>query len=326
MTDIAWLESRPGIGARFTNALLRATRAKTPLDVDNHQALIDARQKLDKLDTLMAKLRRKSSLPFTARESVLAGIPVMELTVRAPLAPATDGILLFIHGGGFFFRSLHSHMLLAARIAEQAGIRRVILPLYSLAPESLFPVARDECRHAYGALLASGIDPDRLAIAADSAGAALALGMLVKVRDEGLAMPRAVALLSPMLDLGYSGDAIVANAAHDPMFGGQPMPPPTYYLGNTDPRSPECSPLFADLSGLPALYVQVGSTERLLDDSLRLADSRHSGNLPVAIEVWKEMPHVFQAYDFREAAQARRHIAAFFRNMGFARPMATGRV
>lgn len=320
MSDIVWLNQRPGLGARFVNRLLRATRSRKPLDVMDDAALIAARTKLDKLDAFTARLRRKSALPFVERALTLADVPVSELAIKQPLPPVDDDVLLFIHGGGFFFRSLHAHRLLAARIAEQAGIRRVILPLYSLAPERIFPIARDECRRVYAAMLTQGIPAERIVVAADSAGAALALGMLLLARDRGLAMPRAVALLSPMVDLSYSGTSIATNADLDPMFGGAPMPVPAYYLGGIDPGNPDCSPLFANLAGLPPFFVQVGSTERLRDDSLRLADSLDGNEHPVTVEVWRDMPHVFQAYDFKEAAQARRHIAAFFRGAHSERP------
>lgn len=313
MNEITWLQGAPGLGARITNRLLRATRAKTPLDVATPDVLITARAKLDRIDAFGAALRRKASLPFVAQQATLAGVPVRELTVRQPLSPPDDGVLLFLHGGGFFFRSIHGHMLLAARIAQQAGIGRVVMPLYSLAPERHFPVAVEECHRVYVELLDSGVPADRIVVAADSAGAALAMGMLLRARDAGAALPRGLALLSPLIDLSYSGASIAANIERDPMFGGAAMPHPSYYLGQVDPRDPECSPLFADLTGLPPLYVQVGSTERLLDDSIRLADAARSHGVSVAVEVWRDMPHVFQVFDFKEAARARQQIARFFR-------------
>lgn len=313
MNDIVWLDERPGFGARFTNSLLRATRSRKPLDVSDHEALIAARDKLDKLDAFTAGMRRKSGLPFVELNTTLGDVPVCDLTVKRPRPPCNDDVLLFIHGGGFFFRSLHAHKLLAARIAEQAGVGRVILPLYSLAPEQRFPVARNECRLAYGALLASGVPADRMVVAADSAGAALAMGMLLLARDDGLAMPRGAALLSPLIDLSYCGDSIMGNAEADPTFGGAPMPIPSYYLGEADPKGPECSPLFARLTGLPDFFVQVGSTERLRDDAIRLTGQSYTKGPRVTVEVWRDMPHVFQAYDFKEARQARRDVANFFR-------------
>ncbi|MCP3734290.1 alpha/beta hydrolase [Sphingomonas sp. RP10(2022)] len=318
MTGIDYVAGRPGIGARLTNRLLRAMRAKTPLDVTDPAALIAARHKLDRVDAGMARLRRRSSLPFTARDTQIAGVATKELAITAPVAPCRDGaVLLFVHGGGFFFRSIHGHMLLAARIAREAGIARVVLPLYRLAPEDVYPAAQDDCLAVYDALLADGMEAGDIVVAADSAGAALALGMLLRARDRGLPLPRAVALLSPMTDLTYSGEAIDENAERDPMFGGHPMPAPGYYLGGASAADPDCSPLFADLHGLPPLLVQAGSTERLRDDGIRLVATATAAGVPIRVEIWPEMPHVFQAYDFREARQARGRIAAFLRDASF---------
>lgn len=314
MTGIVTIDDRPGFGARLTIGLLRAMRAKTALDGANPDVLRAARKKLDQFDAMTARLHRKATLPFVATESRLGGVDALDLAIKAPVPPQDDSLLLFIHGGGFFFRSIHGHMLLAARIARQAGIARAVLPLYRLAPEHVFPAAQDDCLAVYRGLLAQGIAADRIVIAADSAGAALAMGMMVSARDEGLPMPRRAALLSPMTDLSYSGDSIHANAACDPMFGGVPMPLPGYYLGGADARDPRCSPLFADLAGLPPLLVQVGSTERLRDDSLRLEDAARVAAVTISIEVWRDMPHVFQAYDFREARAARARLGAFLRS------------
>ena len=314
MTGIDHIAGRPGFGARLTNALLRATRAKTPLDVADSAALIAARGKLDRFDAGMARLQRRASRPFTAEDADIAGVAVKTLAIVDPVAPRrANDVLLFVHGGGFFFRSIHGHMLMAARIARAAGIGRVVLPLYRLAPEHAYPAAQDDCLAVYDALLADGVDAGDIVVAADSAGAALALGMLLRARDRGRRLPRAVALMSPMTDLSYAGASIAENAERDPMLGGQPMPAPAYYLGDADPADPGCSPLFADLLGLPPLLVQVGSTERLRDDGVRLAAPAIAAGVPVRVEVWPGMPHVFQAYDFREARQARARIATFLR-------------
>jgi acetyl esterase/lipase len=309
MSDIDHIAGRPGLGARLTNMMLKALRPRTPIDMRDPAALVAARDRLDGVDARMARLRRKAALPYTDRDAAIGGVPASMLTVRDPVAPVSDDLLLFVHGGGFFFRSIHAHRLLAARIARAAGIEQVVLPLYRLAPEHVHPAARDDILTVYRALLAGGADAARIVIVADSAGGALALGAMIRARDAGLPLPRAIALLSPMTDLSYSGASIAANATRDPMFGGLPMSPPLYHCGDTDPADPDCSPLFANLAGLPPLLVQVGSSERLRDDSVRLAVAADR----IRVEVWPEMPHVFQAYDFREARQARGRIAAFLR-------------
>ena len=66
------------------------------------------------------------------------------------------------------------------------------------------------------------------------------------------------------------------------------------YLGGADPRDPRGSPLFGDLTGLPPLLLQVGTDERLLDDSRQYAERAAAAGVPVRLEVWQGMHHVFQ--------------------------------
>ena len=68
------------------------------------------------------------------------------------------------------------------------------------------------------------------------------------------------------------------------------------YLGDADPRSPLAAPLYADLSGLPPLLIQVGTAETLLDDSTRLAERARKAGVTVTLDVWDDMIHVFQAF------------------------------
>ena len=67
------------------------------------------------------------------------------------------------------------------------------------------------------------------------------------------------------------------------------------YLGDRSRTTPLASPYYADLSGLPPLLVQVGTAEVLLDDSLRLAEKAKESGVDVTLEVWDDMPHVWQA-------------------------------
>ena len=315
-SGVQWRGGRPSAGARLTNRLLRAARAKQPLDMADPAALLRARDKLDRLDVAMSRPPFRVFRPFRWRDDECGGVPTREIEVRRPVAPRTDDVLIFIHGGGFFFRSINAHMLLAARIAGLAGISRVVHPLYRLAPEHAFPSALEDCVSVYRAVLEDGTPADRIVVAGDSAGGCLALGMLLSCRARNLPMPRAAALLSPMTDLSFSGASIETNRTSDPMFGGPPMAPPICYLGSRPGTDPGCSPLFADLAGLPPLIVQVGSTERLLDDSLRLRSAASAAGVEISVEVWNDMPHVFTAYDFAEARQARTRLAAFLRHPG----------
>jgi acetyl esterase/lipase len=86
------------------------------------------------------------------------------------------------------------------------------------------------------------------------------------------------------------------------------------YLDGADPRSPLAAPLYADLHGIAPLYIQAGAVETLLDDAIRLAGIAGAADVPVTLEVWPEMVHVWHLFHPRLAA-GRRAIAAGARHM-----------
>jgi acetyl esterase/lipase len=79
------------------------------------------------------------------------------------------------------------------------------------------------------------------------------------------------------------------------MFSGTDIAPTArYYLGDTDPRNPLASPLYADLAGLPPLLIHVGEGEVLRDDSTRLAERARAAGVPVELKIWPVVPHAWQ--------------------------------
>src|SRR5262249_27891695 len=139
-------------------------------------------------------------------------------------------------------------------------------------PVHPFPAAVEDAAEAYRWLLQSGLQPGRVAIAGDSAGAGLALAATVMVRDEGLPLPGAIVCLSPWVDLAVTGASMESKAGQDPIVSREMLQGRAgLYLDRCDPYTPLASPLYADLRGLPPILIQVGSAEVLLDDSTRLA-------------------------------------------------------
>ncbi|MEA2767559.1 MAG: epsilon-lactone hydrolase, partial [Acetobacteraceae bacterium] len=89
-----------------------------------------------------------------------------------------------------------------------------------------------------------------------------------------------------------------------------------WYLGGADPRHPHAAPLYGDLRGLPPLLIQVGSVETLLDDSMALARTAGVADVPVDLQIWPEMIHIWHIH-FPMLSAGRRAIAAggsFVRN------------
>lgn len=215
--------------------------------------------------------------------------------VTAPGADAARTIL-YLHGGGYVIGSINTHRDLAARLSR-ATAARVLLIGYRLAPEHPHPAAVDDAVAAYRWMLSQGSDPARLTVAGDSAGGGLTVATLVAIRDRGLPRPAAGVCLSPWVDLEGLGESMTTKAAVDPMVQPDHLcKMAAAYLGGKDPRTPLAAPLYADLSGLPPLLVQVGTAETLLDDAVRLAERARKAGVQVTLDPWEDMIHVFQAF------------------------------
>jgi len=162
---------------------------------------------------------------------------------------------------------------------------------------------------AYRALFDAGLDPSRLAVAGDSAGGGLTVATLVTLRSEGTPLPAAAVCLSPWVDLTQSAPSYEEVGAGDPMVSKQELDLlAAAYLGATDPRDPTASPLFADLTGLPPLRIEVGGLEVLRDDAVRLAERASAAGVAVELVEWPDLIHVFQAFPGELLPEADRSI------------------
>jgi monoterpene epsilon-lactone hydrolase len=179
-----------------------------------------------------------------------------------------------------------------ARLCQSASARALSLD-YRLAAEHRFPAAVEDAVTSYRWLLAEGIQPNRIAMAGDSAGGGLALATLVSLRDQGVPLPATAVCMSPLTDQAKEGRSMETKAALDPLIQRDLSTAMSmYYLGpEGDVRAPLASPLYAELTDLPPLLILVGSWEVLLDDSTRFAERAKVAGVDVEIEVWDEMIH-----------------------------------
>lgn len=223
-----------------------------------------------------------------------------------------EGVILYLHGGGYALGSIDAHRAFLARLTS-ATRTRVLAIDYRLAPEHPFPAALEDAMVAYLWLTSQGVDPAQIIIAGDSAGGGLTLAMLVALRNDGKPLPAGAVSISPWTDLALTGASIQGKANADPVLDADDLAIyARYYAGERDMTSPLISPLYADLTGLPPLLIQVGADEVLLDDAVRCADRARAAGVEVTLEVWDGMFHVFQMLPFlRETKEAMEQIAAF---------------
>ncbi len=203
---------------------------------------------------------------------------------------SSAGLLLYLHGGGYFSCSPVTHRAITAAFALRDF--KVFAPRYRLAPEHPFPAALDDALAAYQALLAEA--PGPFAIGGDSAGGGLALALLLALKARNLPMPACAALFCPWTDLAATGASLTRNAARESLlYGPRIKDAASLYLQGQDPTNPLVSPLYGDFTGLPPLLIQVGAPEILLDNSTRLAARAQAAGVPVELSIWDNLPHVW---------------------------------
>lgn len=224
--------------------------------------------------------------------AVLGGVRV---EVGVSDGASSDAAILYLHGGGHMVGSLASHRSLVAGLGAAAGMRTIAVD-FRLAPEHPYPAALDDAFAVYSALLAVGTPASGIALAGDSAGAGLALSLMLRAREAGLALPAAAVLFSPFVDF-TGGSPSVDEDRHDVLVTPESVHATrAVYAPQQDAASPLISPLFGELRGLPPLLVHVGGGERLLDDAIRLLRKAGTTGVPVELKVWPDQPHVWQIF------------------------------
>ena len=246
---------------------------------------------------LLEQMLTAQPLPADVRTTPgdLGGIPVTFIDI-ADVEPR--GTIFLIHGGGFALGSAGGSVGLASTLARKTGMRAVSAD-YRLAPEHPYPAALQDVTAAYRALAGQAGSAGHVVVSGESAGGNLAIELLIAGQAEGLTMPAAALLLSPMTDLTATGSSYAGKAHADPAISAQAIRTRAadYLAGtDTDPADPLVSPIFADLSGLPPLLIQAGSHEVLLDDATRLAAKAAADDVAVILDITPGVPHVFQAF------------------------------
>jgi monoterpene epsilon-lactone hydrolase len=226
--------------------------------------------------------------------------------------------ILYLHGGAFVLPAVPDvHVRMLARICRDLDAVGFMAD-YRLAPFNKFPAALDDCERAYRALLELGFKAERIVIAGESAGAALTLGVLQRIRKANLPMPCCAIPISPVTEMGrlHAPPSRALKRHSDPLLPIVALQRvDEMYAADWDASDPELSPLYADLQGFPPLYLLATDTEVLLDDTVLLARRAREAGMPAKLEVWPVLPHAFPLFErfMPEARQAREDITAFMR-------------
>ncbi|WP_244420546.1 alpha/beta hydrolase [Rhizobium sp. SJZ105] len=197
--------------------------------------------------------------------------------------------LIDLHGGALVFGGGEACRVSARRQAHQHVVRCYGVD-YRMPPEHPYPAALDDCLATYRHVL-TGHSPDKVVILGRSAGGNLATAMLLRARDEGMPMPGRLVLLSPQVDLTESGDSFQTNQMIDLVLPRPLRSNNLLYAGGADLSNPYLSPLFGDLAGLPPTFLQTGTRDLFLSNTVRMHRALRKAGVETELHVFEAMPH-----------------------------------
>lgn len=247
----------------------------------------------DKLGLLMAgRLRSKLTYaPVVFRHFIGEWI--------VPAAPSRDGVILYLHGGGYVAGDLEYARGFGSVLAAKNNIR-VFCAAYRLAPEHPFPAALEDALAAYQLLLDTGYEGRQILLCGESAGGGLIYSLAVRLKELGMPLPGGLIAISPWSDLTASGKSYQKNREKDPTMQEARL---RFYAEcyTDEPTNPLVSPLFADLNGMPPSLIFVGGDEIMLDDAALLHQKLLDAGCESLLTVTPDMWHGYILYGVSEA-------------------------
>lgn len=260
----------------------------------------------------IAAIRERFGLQVEARG--MAGVGVFVITPKDLPAANRQRLLVHLHGGGY---ALYPGEAGAGEGMLMAGYGRfkVISVDYRMAPDHPFPAALDDAMAVWRALLTDH-DPKSMAVFGSSAGGGLALAMMLRAKAEGVALPAALELGTPWVDMTWASDSTRANAFVDNVLvseSGWAGAAATLYAARHDLRDPLLSPIYGDFKNLPPAILTSGTRDLLLSDTVRTHRKLRRAGVEAALQVFEGQSHAqFLAPFVPETEEAFGEIAGFF--------------
>jgi acetyl esterase/lipase len=258
--------------------------AEARFPVSDADALVRFRRRSERLADIVF------SLPHgvTQEASSIGGVAGDWLTPP----DASDGpVIVFLHGGGIIFGWRNANRRILAYIAKFSGLRAFGVD-YRLAPEYRYPAAHDDCSTVYRTLVEQG---RQVVLIGESSGGVLALATLLRAKEQGLPQPRLCAFISPTVDYRFQDPRIwnSHDAFGDPHFA---VDLHMHYIAGHDTRSPDLSPVDADLTGLAPMWVLAAEHDILRGEAERLAEAAKQHAVTLELVLWPGVWHAWHGF------------------------------
>ncbi len=243
-----------------------------------HVAAVDAR--------VITFIRPPLDTALPVERRLIAGVPVYD-TAPDGIDADSGRIFLDMHGGALVYLGGEAIAFSAQAAALRVGARTVSVD-YRMPPDHPYPAGLDDCVAVYRAL-ADHYGAANIVVGGSSAGGNLAAALVLRARDAGLELPAGLVLLTPEVDLTESGDSFRTLLGLDRL---RPlMPVNRLYAAGTPLDDPYVSPLFGDLTGFPPTFLQAGTRDLFLSNTVRMHRALRKAGVPAELHVWEAMPH-----------------------------------
>jgi len=286
----AWRPLDPQVAALLA-MIYRQSQGKKAV---HEMTVTEARQAADAIAPMTSF--GAPAIPHIETRTIAGASGPIRVRLYDPGTPAPAPTVVFLHGGGWVLFDIDGYDSVARQLAKRSGLR-ILSVDYGCAPEHRFPSPVEDCtaalRWAAREGDALGIDPSRLAVAGDSAGANLALAACVLLRFESFMPVRGAALIygaySPSLETpshkAYGDGSYFMSSADVAWYWDH------YLSDHADRDNPLAAPLDADLDGLPPLYVAASEFDVLRSDSEQLVERLKTAGVPHEFRLWNGMIH-----------------------------------
>ena len=274
---------------------------------DSNTSIVEFRERCEKGASKFSKIPQGIAVKAQIIET-------MKSEWLIPDGSNPNKVILYIHGGGYVSGSCSDHRSFVANFAKTTGVQCLNFE-YRLAPEHPFPAALDDSVIIYKWLISSRFIPENIVIAGESAGGGLCLATLLYLKEQGIPMPVAGVAISPWTDLTCSSESYKTKNKLSPAPLNSWTIFSKYYVGDDKADNPFISPLFADLKGLPSIFINSGEDDELYDDGEKFYLKSKEAGVDIQFRAGKGMLHCYPLLSpmFKEATEAMNEIAYFIK-------------
>ena len=248
--------------------------------------------------SLPALAKARETLGVTMEPTVIGGVKGFVFTPKTMPDAHRNQLIINVHGGGYVYGPGEAGTAEAMLMAAYGGYK-VIEFDYRMPPDAPYPAAMDDAMAVWKAALAMQ-EPSRMAIVGTSTGGGMTLAMILRAKQEGLALPAAIAPGTPWSDLTETGDSYKTNEWLDNVlvsYSGYLSHAAALYANGHDMKDPQLSPIYGDFHGFPPAILTSGTRDLFLSNTVRTHRKLREAGVEAYLQVFEGLSHAQYLFD-----------------------------